>query len=83
MFLLSAEFSSKLTLNKNSFRNTIRMSNRLDPDQDRLLSLKINFALANSADPDEMSHNTFHLDLHCLQKYLFRGFKSTIGYLDY
>ena len=34
-----------------------------------LLSLKINFFLANSADPDEMPHNAaFHLDLHCLQR---------------
>ena len=28
-------FFSKLTLSKNSFRNTIRVSNGLDPDQDR------------------------------------------------
>ena len=32
-FLLSADFfSSKLTFGKNSFRNTIRMSNSFDPD---------------------------------------------------
>ena len=30
--------------------------------------------LANSADPDEMQHNAaFHLGLHCLPKYPFRG----------
>ena len=30
------------------------------------LSLKIDFVLANSADPDEMSdHATFRLELHC------------------
>ena len=33
-FLLSADFL-KLTFSKNSFRNTIRVSNGLDPDQDR------------------------------------------------
>ena len=37
--------------------------------------------LANSADTDEMQHNpAFHLGLHCLQKYLFRGFHHTKGY---
>ena len=34
-FLLSADFFSKSTFYKNSFMNTIRMSNRLDPDQTR------------------------------------------------
>ena len=41
-------------------------------------SLKIDFVLANSADPDEMPHYAaFHLGLHCLLKYPFRGFRST------
>ena len=32
------------------------------------------FCLENSADQDEMLHfATFHLGLHCLSKYLFRG----------
>ena len=31
--LLSADFFSKLVFSKNSFRNTIRVSNILDPDQ--------------------------------------------------
>ena len=35
LLLLSADFFSNLTFSKNSFRNTIRLSNRLDPDQDR------------------------------------------------
>ena len=37
------------------------------------------FILANSADPDEMQQDdaAFHLGLHCLQKYLIRGFQST------
>ena len=44
------------------------------------LSLKIDFVLANSADPDEMLiYETFHLGLHCLLKYLFRGFQYTKG----
>ena len=38
------------------------------------------FKLANSADPDEMPRfAAFHLGLHCLQKYPFKGFKSTRG----
>ena len=44
------------------------------------LSLKIDFVLVNSADPDEMPHYVaFHLGLHCLSKYPFRGFWSTKG----
>ena len=40
-------------------------------------SLKIAFVLANSVDPDEMSHYTaFHLGLHCLPKYMFRVYYS-------
>ena len=35
MFLLSAGLFSKLTFSKKSFMNTIRVSNGLDPDQDR------------------------------------------------
>ena len=34
------------------------------------ISLKIDFVLANSADPDKMLHYVaFHLGLHCLPKY--------------
>ena len=41
------------------------------------LSLKTDFVLANSADLDEMPHYvTFHLSLHCLPMYPFRGFQS-------
>ena len=37
--------------------------------------LKFFFTYTNSIDPDEMLHYAaFHLGLHCLQKYLFRGF---------
>ena len=36
MFLLSsADFFSKLTFSKNSLKNSIRVSDNLDPDQDR------------------------------------------------
>ena len=34
-FLLSAIFIQSLLFKKNYFRNTIRVSNSLDPDQDR------------------------------------------------
>ena len=34
LLLSSADFFSKLTFSKNSFRNTIGVSNDLDPDQD-------------------------------------------------
>ena len=35
LLMSSADFFSKLTVSKNSFRNTIRVSNGLDPDQNR------------------------------------------------
>ena len=36
--------------------------------------------LTNSADPDEMQrYAAFHLGLHYLQKYPFRGFQYTKG----
>ena len=42
------------------------------------LSLMINIVLANSANPDEVPHYAaFHLGIHCLAKYTFRGFQST------
>ena len=41
------------------------------PDNYELQSLKIVFILANSA--------AFHLGLHCLLKYPFRGFQNTKG----
>ena len=45
-----------------------------------VISQKIDFVLANSADPDEMQHYAaFHLGLHCLPKYLFTGFWSSKG----
>ena len=44
------------------------------------LSLKMDLVLANSADPDEMLHYAaFHLGLHCLPRYPFRGFWSSMG----
>ena len=48
---------------------------------DAFLSQKIMFIWANSADdPDEMPHfAAFHLDLHCLPKYLFMGIKNEKG----
>ena len=38
------------------------------------------FTFTNRVDPDEMQHYTaFHLGLHWLQKYSFRGFANTKG----
>ena len=47
---------------------------------DVLLSLKIVFILANSADPNEMLlYVAFHLGLICLSKYLFTGIQNEKG----
>ena len=44
--------------------------------------LKINFALANLADSCGMPlYGAFHLGLHCLSKYLFKGSWSTKGFV--
>ena len=43
-------------------------------------SLKIDFVLAKSADPDErLLLAAFHLGLHCSQKYPLWGFRSKMG----
>ena len=43
-----------------------------------ILLSEICFTFTNSVDPDEMQHDAaFHLGLHCLRKYLFRGFLNT------
>ena len=47
LLLLSADFFSKLTFSENSFRNSIRVSNGLDPDQYRHSGSKL-FAKASS-----------------------------------
>ena len=42
--------------------------------------LEIFLTLTNSVDPDEMPHyGAFHLGLHCLLKYPFKGFPYTKG----
>ena len=42
--------------------------------------LKIFFTLTNSVNPDEMQHTAaFHLGLHCLQMYSFRGSPNIKG----
>ena len=50
-----------------------------------LSSWKLSLSLiANSDDPEEMWHvAAFHLGLHCLQKYTFRGLKYTKGNIQY
>ena len=45
-----------------------------------VLRVKIVFVLMNSVDLDEMPHYVaFYLNLHCLPKYLFKGFQYTKG----
>ena len=42
------------------------------------ISFQFCIILANSADPNEMPHDTaFHFGLNCLPKYSFRAFPST------
>ena len=42
--------------------------------------LNVFFTFTNSVDTDEMQHYAaFHLGLHCLQKYSFRGFPEYKG----
>ena len=48
------------------------------PNYDVFKSLKIVLISEKSVDPNEIQHYAaFHLCLHCLQKYSFRGFQNT------
>ena len=53
------------------------------------LSLKINFVLPNSADPDKMLHYVaFHLGLHCakvpfMRFLVFRGLRSFVDIMQH
>ena len=68
------EFSIKLNTIKSGWSNIEGL--QIIISKNISLSLKINFVLANGADPDEMPHCVaFHLGLHCLPKYPFRGFQ--------
>ena len=50
------------------------------PPKNCIFSLKMDFVMANSVDPDEMPHDAaFHQGLHCLPKHLFRYFSSSKG----
>ena len=49
-------------------------------NHDVFLTMKAVSTLANSANPNEMQHYvSFHLGLHCLPKYPFRGFQKNKG----
>ena len=75
------EFSIKFVTVKSGWSILyIEGSQVIIPKNIVFFSLKIDFILANSADPDEMPHYAaFHLGLLCLPKYLFRGFMYTKG----
>ena len=50
------------------------------PKYDVFKFQKIVLTSAKCVDPDEMQHYAaFHLGLHFLQKYMFRGFQNTKG----
>ena len=56
------------------------VTGRTFPNDYELQSSEMVFTIANIAGPDEMPHiAAFHLGLHCLPKYLFRGFQYTKG----
>ena len=75
------EFSIKLHTIKSGWSNVYFEGTKVIISKNILfLSLKIDFVTANSADLDEMPlHAAFHLGLHCLPKYPFRGFWSSKG----
>ena len=74
------EFSIKLhTIKSEWYIVYIEGSQVLIPKYIIFLYLKINFLLANSANPDEMPHDAaFHLGLHCFPICLFRGVWSSV-----
>ena len=73
------EFSIKLETFKPE-RSIVHIEGYNFPKKVLYLYLRLDFVLANSANPDEMQHYAvFHLGLRCLQKYLFRCFQSLEG----
>ena len=61
-------------------RLTDRPAMTIAVDLGRIATKQTNKTFTNRVDPDEMQHYaTFHLGLHCLQKFLFRGFPNTKG----
>ena len=61
--------------------HTLRVTGRSFLNHGKFLSMKAVFILANSADLDEMQHNAaFHLGIHFLSKYPYRGFQFTKGW---
>ena len=51
-----------------------------EPSKFDCISVPEDYFNLNSVDPDEMQHYAaFHLGLHCLQNYKFRGFLYTKG----
>ena len=73
-FLSSADFFSKSTFLKNSFSNTIRVSNSMDPDQDRY-SVGPELGSNCLLDPDQGRHSVGRhsvgpdLGANCLQRF--------------
>ena len=71
------EFSIKLVQSNLDGPLYILKGHRLKFPNILFLSLKINFVLVDNADFDQMPHSVaYHLVLHCLQNYLFKGFQS-------
>ena len=78
-FLSFADFFSNSTFSKNSFRNTIRVPNSLDPDQARRFvgpDLRPNCLQSSSADDTSRQRGNLKLKLLCDKRaflmYLFR-----------
>ena len=80
-FLRPMEFTIKLDTVKSEWSIVyIEGSRVIISKKCYILSLKMDFVVANCADPDEMPHYVaFHLGLHCLPKYPFRVFWSSKG----
>ena len=69
------EFSIKFDVVKSGWSKIYIVGSQVIFSEKYCISLKIDFVLAKSADPDEMSHYAeFHLGLHCLLKYPILGF---------
>ena len=74
------EFSIEFDTDKSGWSFVYIEGSQVLIKKNAFFSLKIDFGLANNAEPDEMQHYAeFHLGLQCLPKCPLWGFRYTKG----
>ena len=75
------EFSIKLHTIRSGWSIVYIEGSQVINSNKHFISFSEDFVFVNSADPDEMSlYAAFHLGLHCLPNYSFRGCQYLKGF---